>query len=141
MDGAAIQYQRIYCQHIVFQRFAIFYCYLLTIYCKYEQLLYILLGAAIQYQHIQYQHIQSQHLKSNYSQTIGRIPINTMPFSRYYFSSIKVCTKVVCIYNRLQVNSSKSCQNIGTKQLVQSSISLCMNICLVLISVHTIKVS
>ena len=42
--GAAIQYQRIQCQHIQSQRFAIFYCYLLTIDCKYEQLLYILLS-------------------------------------------------------------------------------------------------
>ena len=42
--GAAIQYQRIQCQHIQSQRFAIFHCYLFTIYCRYEQLLYILLS-------------------------------------------------------------------------------------------------
>ena len=42
--GAAIQYQRIQCQHTQSQRFVNFYCYLLTIYCKYEQLLYIFLS-------------------------------------------------------------------------------------------------
>ena len=42
--GAAIQYQRIQCQRIQCQRFDNFYCFLLTIHCKYEQLLYILLS-------------------------------------------------------------------------------------------------
>ena len=42
--GAAILYQLIWCQHIWSQRFVIFYCYLLTIYYKYEQLLYIFLS-------------------------------------------------------------------------------------------------
>ena len=66
----------------------------------------------------QYQHIQSQHLKPNNSQTIGLILINPLPFSRFVFSLIKVCREIVCIYNRLRVNNSKSRQNIETKFVV-----------------------
>ena len=40
--------------------------------------------------------------------------INPMSFSRYLFSLIKVWKEVVCIYNRLWVNSGKSWQNVDT---------------------------
>ena len=38
-----------------------------------------------------------------------------MSFSRYLFYLMKVCKEVICIYNRLWVNSSKSLQNVVTK--------------------------
>ena len=38
-----------------------------------------------------------------------------MSFSRYLFSSKKVCEEVVRIYNGLWVNSSKGWQNVETK--------------------------